>query len=111
MILCDHTKLGTHDTLNADITLKGLLRNTARCTVVSTWPDDDTIAIERLEQEIAALKKTLDSMSEDEDLNGKEFTLLFVRCDGTSRIAASLGSQRKGTPKQDPTSKERRNQS
>lgn len=98
VVLCDHTKLGKYDTMNADLTLKQLITSAARCTIVSTWPEEEPDVLHRLNQEERALTESLRVLADDPDCAGKEFVLQFVQLDGRRHHEVTLAGQRASVP-------------
>jgi DeoR/GlpR family transcriptional regulator of sugar metabolism len=82
VILCDHTKVGKSDAMAADLTIPQLLTNATRCTVITTWPEDDPEAQARLRDEKEALTQSLNALADAPELSNKDFVLEFVTHDG-----------------------------
>ncbi|SPF36039.1 hypothetical protein SBA4_180041 [Candidatus Sulfopaludibacter sp. SbA4] len=93
IIMCDHTKFGFHDGLKADLTLRDLLAGAEKCTVVTSMPDNDQVAVDRLKGEEDALRKSLNALPKNE-FAGKDFVLEFVSRDGTRAGGLSLKEER-----------------
>jgi hypothetical protein len=91
VILCDHTKLGVTEGLQARLTMESLLERSEECIFLSTYPsaaEDEA----RVRVEIDAFNAVCADLKKSGACRGKELALWLITENGQRRIAGSLAT-------------------
>lgn len=93
VLMADDSKLGRTYGRRAPVSIEQMMQTAEECIVVSTYKDE---AADRIENEVAALKKLLEPLASSPAFRFKNFSLRFVDMEGSVHREHSLRDLREG---------------
>ena len=82
ILLCDHTKIGCKSFYDANLSIESLMETAKNCYVITTYDPSNTVAVDTLSREQAALTEQLSALIDRQDLIEKDFIFRMIRADG-----------------------------